>query len=144
MKNHGADYSSRSCIHLPDEQLVYLLAPLFFTVLPMLHTTCSNIRFNRYYATSIACPAIIMPDSNYMVSACTRVNHKSVAFYFYYLYRHEGFVAGMVAKYALLCTFVEGGLRLACPREKSRVDYSSRCYSTRYSFAIQMNSWSTS
>ena len=37
------------------------------------------------------------------------MNHKSVAFFFYYLYRHVGFVAGMVAKYALLCTFVEGG-----------------------------------
>ena len=40
------------------------------------------------------------------------MNHNSVAFIFsalLYLYRHEGFVAGMVTKYALLCTFVEGG-----------------------------------
>ena len=25
--------------------------------------------------------------------------------------------------------------KLACPREKSRADYPSRCYSSRYSFA---------
>ena len=40
------------------------------------------------------------------------MNDNSVAFILsahYYLYRHIGFVAGMVAKYALLCTFVGGG-----------------------------------
>ena len=54
-----------------------------------------------------------MSDSNYMVSACTmRLEsepQKRCFFFFNYLYRHVGFVAGMVAKYALLCTFVEGG-----------------------------------
>ena len=40
------------------------------------------------------------------------MNHNSIAFILSpcdYLYRHVGFVAGMVAKYALLCTFVGGG-----------------------------------
>ena len=37
VKNHGLIIRLaviRLAIHLPDEQLVYLLAPLFFTVLP--------------------------------------------------------------------------------------------------------------
>ena len=37
------------------------------------------------------------------------MNHNSVASILSDLYRRVGFVAGMVAKYALLCTFVGGG-----------------------------------
>ena len=64
MKNHGLII--RLAIHLPDEQLVYLLAPLFFN------------------------------------------NHNSVVFIFSAC---DDIItcAGMVAKYALLCTVVGGG-----------------------------------